>query len=118
MAREYRREVVKRKTGAASLCAGLALLAVLPACGCQPGRQAEPVEDVSEDPYGEALMFASAILRYADAHGRLPDTREMLQDFCQRESLVCASLDWTRVSWQHREKDTLTQPLCGWGIRP
>jgi hypothetical protein len=104
----HRGEVVEGKAGVFSLCVGLATLTVLSASGCQPAQQAKQVENVSEDPWGEAIKVAGAILRYADANGRLPESKEALQGFCQKESLTCATLDWSRVSWQHRDSDSLT----------
>lgn len=63
-----------------------------------------------------ASPLAGAILRYADVNGHFPNSKEALQDFCLRSSLPCANLDWTRVSWQHLEKDKLTVNYCSQGI--
>jgi hypothetical protein len=108
MVSEYRREIRERKARVFGLCVGLALLTVLPAFGCQPARQTKPVENVSGDPYAEALAFATAIMSYVGANGRLPESKEALQDFCRTASLSCVNLDWTRVLWQRLERDTLT----------
>ncbi len=107
---------MRRRAGVFSLRIALALSVALSAFGCQPARQAEPIENVSEDLWGEALTVAGAILRYADVNGHFPDSKEALQDFCLRRSLPCANLDWTKVSWQHREKDTLTVNYSSQGV--
>jgi hypothetical protein len=74
----HRSRVVKRKAGGDSLWVSSALLIALSAFGCQPARQTKPVENVSGDPYGEALAFATAIMSYVGANGRLPESKEAL----------------------------------------
>jgi hypothetical protein len=76
--------------------------------GCRPAPETSALQDSPDEAFTDVAALVNGLQRYADTTGALPGSREVLQDFCAKENLPCARLDWSRFSWEKVANGSIT----------
>jgi hypothetical protein len=87
------------------------LLSVLIAAlifGCEPRGHIQLGQQQRAEPAVETTKLADGLHRYLEIKGAFPKSKEDFEAFCRQSNLPCATVDWSRVSWQSVTDKKLT----------
>ncbi len=115
---EHRNRIGRIHRKLAPLCGMFAAFTAISAVslvGCRPVPKGSTIRDSPDEAFTDVAALVNGLQRHADTTGALPGSREVLQDFCAKENLPCAKVDWSRFSWEKVANCSITIEYKGDG---